>query len=277
MKRALLAIGLLGFAATTAQAATGVTVFLDRNGMVLDRNWDDSLEDIAIPRFGGSARVWAGVVSCVREKFAAFDVEVVDEQPPSGEFITALVGGRAEQLGFDGEHVAGVGVSDVVVTRDAIVHVFSQSVGERDAKQLCEVAAHELGHAMGLDHSMQCGDLMSYPREECGFGRVETFTDADAPCGEYEDRACNTGADTQNSFQRLARLVGLRAPVEPDPDDEGETGPEPEENPFIPAQEPEPNPVTPAPEPQTEEEPVVEPHSCMRQQQQRRRHRARRR
>ena len=55
---------------------------------------------------------------------------LVDEQPPSGEFITALVGGRAEQLGFDGEHVAGVGVSDVVVTRDAIVHVFSQSVGE---------------------------------------------------------------------------------------------------------------------------------------------------
>jgi hypothetical protein len=101
-------------------------------------------------------------------------------------------------------------VTDTVVTRDAVVHVFSRSVGERDARVLCQVAAHEVGHAMGLDHSMQCGDLMSYPRAECGFARDETFVDADAPCGEYEERECHTGSDTQNSYRRLAQLVGLR-------------------------------------------------------------------
>ncbi len=113
------------------------------------------------------------------------------------------------------------------MTHDAVVHVFSKSVGERDARQLCNVTAHEVGHAMGLDHSMQCGDVMSYPREDCGFGRAETFVDADAPCGEYAERSCHTGEATQNSFQRLAVLVGLRHAVEPDESFERSTSSEP--------------------------------------------------
>lgn len=245
--RALLAFALLGATAGTA-GATGVTVFLERGGMTGDRGWG---ETVTIPKFGGTTRTWNAVASCVREKFAAFDVEIVESRPASGPFITAVIGGRAEQLGFDGDRVAGVGVTDVRVTRDGMVHVFSKTIGERDVRQLCSVAAHEIGHAMGLDHSMQCGDLMSYPRPECGRARPETFMDVDAACGEFEERECHTGADTQNSFRRLARLVGLKqSEPEESLDEEAEPPFEPE-----PSFEPEP-PFEPDPD----AEPQVEGH-----------------
>jgi len=226
--RALLAFALLG-ATTGIASATGVTVFLERDGMTVDRGWVGGEEAIEIPRFGGTAKTWDAVATCVRDKFAAFDVEIVEARPSDGPFITAVIGGRAEQLGFDGRHVAGVGVSDTRVTRDGMVHVFSKTIGERDVRQLCSVAAHEIGHAMGLDHSMQCGDLMSYPRQECGRARPETFMDVDAACGEFEDRECHTGADTQNSFRRLASLVGLKRAEEEIVEEE----PELQDDPFV--------------------------------------------
>lgn len=190
----------------SAAAATPVTVFLERGG---HREQSDDGDLIQIPKFGGSMRVWNAVVGCVREKFSAFQVDVVDQRPSDGDFITAVIGGSADQLGYDPDQVAGVGPADGHVIPDAVVHIFSRTIGERDTQQLCETTAHEVGHALGLDHSMQCGDLMSYPRDECGERPTLTFTNVDAACGEYSERECVWG-DTQNSFQRLAALVGLR-------------------------------------------------------------------
>jgi hypothetical protein len=205
-------------------AATPVTVFLEHAGH--REQTDDGI--VQIPRFGGSARVWNAMVGCVQQKFSAFAVDVVDQRPQDGEYITAVVGGSADQLGYDPEQVAGVGPSDGRVISDAVVHVFSRTIGERDTQQLCETTAHEIGHALGLDHSMQCGDLMSYPREECGERPTLTFTNVDAACGEYQERDCQVG-DSQNSFQRLAALVGLRGAEEmPAPEDTTNDEPEPE-------------------------------------------------
>src|SRR5213076_3437101 len=88
----------------SAAAATPVTVFLERGG---HREQTDDGDVVQIPRFGGSTRVWNAMVGCVRDKFAAFNVDVV-EQPPRGTFITAVIGGSAEQLGYDPDQVAGV-------------------------------------------------------------------------------------------------------------------------------------------------------------------------
>ena len=199
----------------SAAAATPVTVFLERGG---HREQTDDGDVVQIPRFGGTTRVWNAVVGCVRDKFSAFAVDVVDQRPQDGDFITAVVGGSADQLGYDPDKVAGVGPEDGHVIPDAIVHVFSRTIGERDTQQLCETTAHEIGHALGLDHSMQCGDLMSYPRDECGERPTLTFTDVDAACGEYSERQCEWG-DTQNSYQRLAALVGLHGEATTPEDD----------------------------------------------------------
>jgi Matrixin len=187
--------------AAAAPARAAVTVFLDRDGFVTD-------DGIDIPRFGGGTRTWNGVVACVKRQYAPFAVDFVDDRPADGTFITAVVGGRASLLGYDDDVVNGVGPVDGAVQRDAIVYIFSQvGTGERDVENLCAVTAHEVGHALGLDHEILCGDVMSYYLDRCG---ARTFMDESAPCGETSSRRCVSGKRTQSSYRRLGELVGFR-------------------------------------------------------------------
>jgi hypothetical protein len=200
-------------AAPAAAAPRPVTVFLERNGQTVERRNGD---EVRIPRFGGGDRAWNAMVSCVKEQFAPFQIEIVERRPAGSDHITALVGGKASMIGMSDRTTAGIGPYDGSVLRGALVHVFSQvGPGERDHAGLCAVTAHEVGHALGLDHTYKCGDVMSYFNDECG---PQTFLDVDMPCGESEERTCATGDETQNSYRRLASLVGLkRAATAPEP------------------------------------------------------------
>jgi hypothetical protein len=190
--------------AATAPARADVTVFLERNGFVTE-------EGIEIPRFGGGDRTWQAVVSCVRAQYAPFKVDIVEHKPARGSFITAVVGGNASLLGLDDETTNGVGPFDGNVEPDAVVHIFSRvGTGEHDVENLCAVTTHEVGHALGLDHEIYCGDVMSYYLDRCG---ARTFIAAEAPCGETERRRCASGAATQSSYRRLGELVGFRDPA----------------------------------------------------------------
>jgi hypothetical protein len=198
-------------------------VFLERDGRVFDQGG----ETIEIPRFGGGDRAWDGIVACVEQHFAPFQIDVVTRRPVRGDFITAVVGGRASQLGLDDRTTNGVGpYAPGRVLRNAVVHVFSQvGTGERDIANLCAVTVHEVAHAMGLDHSYKCGDIMSYFLDRCGPRRL---LDVEAPCGESRPRSCGDGTRSQNSYRKLAAAVGLRNPgpePEPEPADlwEGDT------------------------------------------------------
>jgi hypothetical protein len=202
--------------AVATPARAGVSVFLERNGFVTE-------DGVEIPRFG--------------KQYEPFAVDIVDTRPARGHFITAVVGGRASQLGFDDEMIDGVGPFDGDVEPDAVVHVFSQTSGERDIANLCAATAHEVGHALGLDHELYCGDIMSYYGDQCGEPR---FVDAEAPCGEDDERDCASGNATQSSYRRLGQLVGFRdghkpatSPTadpdhvrrdDPDADDDGDDG-----------------------------------------------------
>jgi len=209
-------------------------VFLQRNGQIVPHG-DDEVE---IPKFGGGDRAWGSIVTCVKQQFSPFQIDIVDRRPSHGEFITAVVGGLASQVGLDDRSTNGVGPYDGHVIPNAVVHVFSKvGTGERDTDNLCAVTVHEVSHALGLDHTYRCGDVMSYFLDRCGPRR---FLDAEVPCGEGAPRTCGDGEDTQNSYRRVAAAVGLR---KSQPEPEPELWPEPD-----PELEPELDPEAAAPE-----------------------------
>jgi Matrixin len=218
----LIAVAITLTIATSAGAAPRpVTVLLERSGRVVEHDG----EEVTIPRFGGGDRAWSGIVACVKQQFAPFQIDVVERAPARGSYITAVIGGRASQLGLDDRSTNGVGpYSPDHVIRDAVVHVFSKvGTGERDVQNLCAVTVHEVSHSLGLDHSYKCGDVMSYFGDRCG---ARKLLDLDVRCGEDAARTCGDGARTQNSFRKVAAAVGLRTPnPEPNPEPEPEAEP----------------------------------------------------
>ena len=207
------AVCVLSVTAGNAEAAPrGVTVFLERDGRTIDHD----AEEIVIPAFSGGDRAFAGIASCVVRHFSPFQIELVTRRPSGGAFITAVIGGRASQLGLDDGSTNGVGPYTGRVIPNAVVHIFSKvGTGEQDVQNLCAVTVHEVAHALGLDHSYKCGDVMSYFLDRCGARRI---LDVDAPCGESRQRRCTNGERTQNSYRRLGELVGFRDEPEPAPE-----------------------------------------------------------
>lgn len=206
-------VGLLAVIPSVAEAAPRpVTVFLERQGRIVDHEG----EQVEIPRYGGGDAAWTKVVGCVKAQFAPFQLDVVDQEP-TGDHITAVVGGLASQLGLDDRTTNGVGpYIPGRVQRTATVHIFSRvGTGERDTQNLCAVTVHEVSHALGLDHTFKCGDVMSYYLDRCG---ARKFLDVTAPCGEFSARTCGTGEQTQNSYRMLASLVGLKNQPAPEPE-----------------------------------------------------------
>jgi MYXO-CTERM domain-containing protein len=202
-------------------------IFMNRNGGTYSPGSDDSRRNTSIvPRttstiqpfpFGNAA--WNGIVECVRDQFAQFNVEIVETEPPSNvRYVEHVVGGRPQDVGLP-NGVGGVapidnfncGIIDV-----AINYTFAEVYGG-DVQSICETAAQEIAHSFSLDHAFFCPDPMTY-LGGCG---DKTFQNSERNCGEFEPRQCNCNRATQNSVRIMLEKLGANGGggVEPPPVD----------------------------------------------------------
>lgn len=198
-------------------------IYLNREGARLTAGADDASLNISsvvanspvdqafVAPFAGSQARWNAIAKCIRSKFEPFNVTVVEQRPVGEDYIMAVVGGTAQQLGFraqDGHahsHSTGLAPFNGKNIPKAVVFIFARALRE-SVKEICEAASMEVAHAYGLDHARNCKDLMTYMKP-CG---ARSFLDKPIPCGEYKDRPCMGGEPTQNSFERLMQLLGPR-------------------------------------------------------------------
>lgn len=201
-----------------------VTVVMQRHGGTIVAGEDDSrlarssslanrgIGSVDLTGFRGNDKQWVQLMQCVRDRYAAYNVDIVDAPPAKGDYVVAMIGDQSSKLDLP-KTVGGLAPHNGSVISDAVVFVFQPRGAKVD--DLCQTTAHEIGHALGLDHTRLCSDVMSY--ESCGAKR---FRDESARCGEWEDRDCDDGASHQSSDAVLARAVGYREGHEPTPEPE---------------------------------------------------------
>jgi hypothetical protein len=157
---------------------------------------------LEIPAYRTSNSRWKALGRCIEGRFDDYQVNILDEAPSSGDYMVLHVGGSSKQLGMS-PRIRGLSPTTGRVIPNATMFLFTH--GNPSTKELCEAGAHEIGHAVGLDHNRLCTDLMSY--RSCG---AKSFREAASPCGEYEARECHNGELEQSSALKLRQLVGLR-------------------------------------------------------------------
>ena len=201
--------------AAVAQAET--IVYLSKDGVDLRPGRSNSHEGrtsliekpASIAAWETTPEMWAETVACVREIYAPFDVTFTEERPGNVSYIHAVVGGSPKDLGLP-RHYTGVSpfMPDCSVIERSIVFAFAEVLAP-DATTVCHVIAQEIGHSLGLDHSMLESDPMSVSNDR----GPRAFVDEDAACGEDSPRPCGlpraSCRATQNSFALLAERVGL--------------------------------------------------------------------
>jgi hypothetical protein len=190
-------------------------IYLNRRGIRIEGGPDISSKNMSslvpegkvasVPGFSGSKKNWRSIVKCVRSHLRHFEVEVTEERPSTDNFVLVHVGGRPQDIGLNDKRVGGLAPFNGDIIEHPVVFAFSKALKNR-TRTTCETIVHELGHVYGLDHTMRCGDMMSY--KSCGRKRL---LNRSMPCGENGERECKNEQPQQNSFQHLLDTLGPKS------------------------------------------------------------------
>lgn len=173
---------------------------------------------------GFSDSVWNEIVQCVRNMYAPFDIDIVDDDPCAGSTTCgvphweSIVAGRPQDAGM-GPNTGGVSPwtnqcsSNII--NNSITFTFAELYGPNVA-EICWTVAQETAHSFGLDHEVLANDPMTYLGASCpGGSPTHAFQNVAAPCGECSNRACTCDGNTQNSYQKILGIFGSATPSPP--------------------------------------------------------------
>ncbi|HEU0032338.1 MAG TPA: Ig-like domain-containing protein [Kofleriaceae bacterium] len=155
--------------------------------------------------------VWQQVVQCVKDTYAPFGVQIVDQRPAAGtDYHMAIVAGRPQDVQMQ-SGVGGVSEFSCGYIPNAISFSFANIYGP-DVNEICWTVAQETAHSWGLDHKFDNRDPMTYLQS----GPSKKSFQAEAgPCGEFQARACQCGGSTMNSFAEILATFGASGPPTP--------------------------------------------------------------
>ena len=208
---------------TVKALAQSRIVYLNKNGVTLAPGNNDArtnrstivTQTTAIPAWNVSATNWQATVTCMRELFAPFDVQITDTDPGNVPHMEAVFGGTPGQVGMDA-NVAGVSpfTLDCVVIENSVVFTFTGAF-QFTPRQACEIMAQEVAHSYGLDHELLASDPMTYLQ----YNGNRSFKDMAASCGESTARPCGINGSVcrqnQNSVALLKERLGVADAIAP--------------------------------------------------------------
>jgi hypothetical protein len=146
---------------------------------------------------------WDELVECVRGIFRPYGLEITDADPGDAPHVEAMVAGDSLELGDQYAESIGIAPEWCTISDDVLVFSFANEIA--NSRTRCTNAAHEIGHAFGLEHTIEAGDIMSYFLSTS----KKRFLDEDMACGEEDFRAeCRCGGSTLNTHRRMYELLG---------------------------------------------------------------------
>ncbi len=171
------------------------------------------LESATLPPSPLDATQWTAFMTCVRDAYADYSVEVTDVDPGSVAHIEVVVGGTPESIMAPAAQYGDSPLSSCAngqPVERSIAFVFAEKIladfGVGAEKRLCEYAVLEAGRALTLDHEYVCTSIMTL-REDCG-DVARGFQNSGNACGEDTLEACRCGNSSQNADAKLKEIVG---------------------------------------------------------------------
>ena len=183
--------------------------------------------------FSQGDTTWNGVVTCMKQTFSRFNVDIVDVDPgPHLNHFEIMIGGDPGELGLPSGvggiaeySCSGVGACSLFVP-NALVFVFD--IWGSDVNEICATAAQEIAHTWsGMDHVVDPSDPMTYARfsgmrnfkdnvmcgsdcdYQCGTQSCNAFGFTCAGSGATGTHVCmSTGTSIQNNVQMITNLFG---------------------------------------------------------------------
>lgn len=165
--------------------------------------------DRTIGGFTQSEEVWQGMVACVKDTYAAFDVTITDVDPGNVPHFEEIIGGHPGDLRNDIPDAGGVAPFNCDEIPNGISFTFD--VWGPSAALLCWTVAQETAHTFGLEHEFLQKDPMTYIQGDL----PKRFQWADAPCGTGGPASCQCSAGKQNSYKHIYDLFGVGAATPP--------------------------------------------------------------